>query len=75
MIMKEKTPVVKRNIIDNSGRLPDEFNDSIKENDQNPECTGAPITYCNRWECYTHFLCLEEKQKSKIQKEAELEKT
>lgn len=57
--MTKKRDVIKRNIIDIDERLPEDFNRAIRENAQDPECVEIPIAYCDRWECFTRFLCRE----------------
>ena len=53
--------ILKRNIVSSDGNTPENFKQAIKDNEEDPNCTGTTIVYCNRWGCHTHFLCREDK--------------
>lgn len=57
--MEEKKRIVKRNIINANRKKPVDRQDEIQKNEENPNCTGTALVYCNQWECFTRFLCLE----------------
>ncbi len=66
--MKKMKKVVKRDIYKHSPVEADLNQDEITNEDDSDNCSGTAIAYCNQWECYTRFICLEEESdnKSKI---------
>lgn len=67
--MKKNRRILKRNIVGADGKTPQNFKQAITENEKDPNCRGTAIVYCNRWECHTHFLCLEKNEHQRPKKE------
>ena len=72
--MKKNKGIIKRNIISTNGKTPENFKQAIKENEENPNCTGTAIVYCNRWGCHTHFLCREKNSEERTGKALAVDK-
>jgi hypothetical protein len=58
--MKKRRRIVKRNIVSANRKTPADPQREVQKNEKNPNCNGAAIVYCNQWECFTRFMCLEE---------------
>ena len=63
--MKKKKKVVKRDIYKHSNDDVAVNQDGIAKNDDRSDCSGTAIAYCNQWECFTRFVCLEEESENK----------
>ena len=63
--MKKNTKkVVKRDIYKSNTRIKEKTRQGAG-NDNKPDCAGTAIVYCNQWECYTRFICLEKESDKK----------
>jgi hypothetical protein len=58
--MDEKKRIVKRNIVSTTRKTSSKPHQEIQKNEENSKCTSTALVYCNQWECFTRFLCLEE---------------
>ena len=58
--MGEKKRIIKRNVVSTTRKTSSEPHQEIQKNEENSKCTGTALVYCNQWECFTRFLCLEE---------------
>ncbi len=58
--MKKNRGIIKKNIVSTDGNTPENLKQAIRDNEENPNCTGTTVVYCNRWGCHTHFLCRDE---------------
>ena len=57
--------VVKRDIYKHRLVEADIDRAEITKDDDRDDCSGTAIAYCNQWECYTRFICLEEESDKK----------
>ena len=58
--MKKNTKkVVKRDIYNSNTRIKGKTRSGVAGNEKKSDCAGTAIVYCNQWECYTRFICLE----------------
>ena|GEM_PF-1367587 len=58
--MKKNTKkVVKRDIYNSNSRNKDKPRSGVSGNENKSDCVGTAIVYCNQWECYTRFICLD----------------
>lgn len=63
--MKKMKKVVKRDIYKHRPVEADVDRTEITKDDDSDDCSGTAIAYCNQWECYTRFICLEEESDKK----------
>jgi len=58
-LKKNTKKVVRRDIYNSNTRNKDKTRRGVADNEKKPDCAGTAIVYCNQWECYTRFVCLE----------------
>ena len=51
--------VVIRDIYNSNTRIKEKTRRGVAGNEDKSNCAGTAIVYCNQWECYTRFICLE----------------
>ena len=59
--MKRMKKIVKRDIYkSNSNPVADNRDPGRADNHKDSDdCSGTAVVYCNQWECYSRFICLE----------------
>ena len=63
--MKKTKKVVKRDIYKHRPAEAGIDQAEITKDDESDDCSGTAIAYCNQWECYTRFICLEKESDNK----------